>query len=185
MYICISNRVIAGNLKTSWRPAKHRRHVASLERAHPATDALVTTVGGSLLQLGGDCLALSPPALGTGSQGLVFALVEPWPLPLPLTLLGGILGKHHYPLCTKWGPTCSCLHLLPVDTVGCRDDSIHKRPFAPQLDQIGEQVWFFLLKANKPIMKSKQGRTALKQLRKCLLVQSPNFTLLSQTNAPP
>lgn len=37
-------------------------------------------------------------------------------------------------------------------------------------------VWFFLLKANKPIIKSKQGRTALKQLMKCLLAQRPKFS---------
>lgn len=91
--------------------------------------------------------------------------------------------RHHYP--PRVGPTYTCLHSLPEATDSCKDYSAYKHLFAPQLDQIGKQVWFFLLKANKPIIKSKQGRTALKQLRKCLLAQSPKVTLLPKQGYHP
>lgn len=117
----------------------------------------------------------------------MFPLAEPW-LPLPLKLLGRVAGRHHYPLRVKWIAPTPVRICCPWPRDGAKIIqliSINLLPHPHARTKLGEQIWFFLLKANKPIIKSKQGGVALKQLTKAPLAQSPKFTLLSQTTAPP
>lgn len=187
MYICISYTDSAENLKTSWKPAKYRSYLwHHLEGADPVPDSLVTTVGGSLLH-SGELVTSIPSCFGAREPGLVFPLAEPW-LPLPLKLPGRMAGRHHYPLWTKWvppTPVCICCPWSRDDAKIIQLISVNLLPHPHARTKLGAQIWFFLLKANKPIIKSKQGGVALKQLTKSPLAQSPKFTLLSQTTAPP